>query len=109
MSYRKAFLAVLMQRHVLLNKDAFGFKLQRNLFSCYVTFGGEGRICSWFYYVVFLGPLAKSRNASIRTRVSPSVRVKNKLGPPWKDIHEIYLSVFRKSVEKIEVLLNLQE
>jgi len=35
----------------------------------------------------------------------PSIR-KEKLGSHWTDFHEIlYLSIFRKSVEKIQVLL----
>jgi hypothetical protein len=42
---------------------------------------------------------------SVRLSVRPSVRMEQ-LGFHWTDFHEIlYLRIFRKSVEKIQVLL----
>jgi hypothetical protein len=53
----------------------------------------------------FLGAFAKLRKATIRfvMSVHPSVLMEQ-LGSHWKDFHEIlYLRIFRKSVEKIQV------
>jgi hypothetical protein len=62
-------------------------------------------------HVSVLGALAKLRKAtmsfvmSIRLSIRPSFRM-DQLGCHWKNVHDIrYLSIFRKSVEKIQVLL----
>jgi hypothetical protein len=61
--------------------------------------------------VVFLGSFAKLRGnrpllASSCLSVRLSVRMEQQLGSPWTDFHEVWhLSIFRKSVEKIEILL----
>jgi hypothetical protein len=54
----------------------------------------------------FLGAFAKLRRATISLRhVCPSVRMEH-LGSHRPDFHEIcYCSIFRKSVQKIKVLL----
>jgi hypothetical protein len=55
----------------------------------------------------FLGAFAKLRRATISTDMSvrPSVRMEQ-LGSQSNDFHEnSYLSIFRKSVEKIQLLL----
>jgi hypothetical protein len=55
----------------------------------------------------FLGALEKLLKATVSSVVSvcPSVLMKQ-LGPRWMDFHEfLYLSIFRKSVEKIQVCL----
>jgi heme/copper-type cytochrome/quinol oxidase subunit 4 len=61
--------------------------------------------------VSVLGALAKLRKAtigfvmSIRLSVRPFFRMEQ-LGFHWTNFHDIqYLSIFRKSVEKIQVLL----
>ena len=60
------------------------------------------RICG----LVFLGAFTKLRKSDYwRPLVSLSVRVEQ-LGSHWTDLHEIlYLGIFRKSVEKIQVWL----
>jgi len=55
----------------------------------------------------FLGEFAKLRKATISfvMSVCPSVRMEQ-IGSYWMDFHEIlYLRIFRKSVEKIQVSL----
>jgi hypothetical protein len=57
-------------------------------------------------YSLFLDAFAKLRNATIILVMSvrPSVRME-RLGSHWTHFHESsYLSIFRKSVEKIQVL-----
>ena len=59
------------------------------------------------YCAAFLGALAKLREATISFEISvrPSVFMK-KLSSHWTDFYYIwYLSIFRKSVEKICFLL----
>jgi len=55
----------------------------------------------------FLGAFAKLRKATIVMSVCPSVRPSlrmKKLGSHWTEFHEIlYLSIFRKTIEKIQV------
>jgi hypothetical protein len=54
----------------------------------------------------FVGAFAKLRKATIRfMSICMSVRMEQ-LGSHWMDFHEIwYLTIFRKSVEKVSVLL----
>jgi hypothetical protein len=53
----------------------------------------------------FLGAIAKLQKATISFVMSPSARMEQ-LGSHWTDFHEIwYLSIFRNSVEKIQVSL----
>ena len=65
----------------------------------------------WETFQNLLGTFAKLRRAAIRFVMSvcpsiPSVRMQH-LGSHWTDIHEIcYLSIFGKSVNKIQVSLN---
>jgi hypothetical protein len=57
--------------------------------------------------VVFLGPFAKLRKATTGfvMSVCPSGRVEQ-LGSHWTDFHEnLYLSIFRKAVEKFKLSL----
>jgi hypothetical protein len=56
---------------------------------------------------VFLGSFAKLRKATISFVMSLCPRVhKEHFGSDWADFHEIrYLSIFQKSVEKIQVSL----
>jgi hypothetical protein len=63
----------------------------------------------------YLGAFAKSRRATIgfvkyvRLSVRPSVRTEQ-LGSPWTDFNEVwYLRLFQKSVEKIQVTLQLDK
>ena len=55
---------------------------------------------------MFWGPFAKLRKATISFVMSLCPRVrKQHFGSDWADFHEIrYLSIFRKSVEKMRVL-----
>ena len=64
-------------------------------------------MCQYFNFLPsFLGTFAKSRKATTNF-VCLSVRIEQ-LGSQWPDFHEIgYLSIFRKSVVKIRVSLNL--
>jgi hypothetical protein len=56
---------------------------------------------------IFLGVLPKLRKATISFVMSVRLYVRmEQLGSHWTDFHEIwYLYIFRKSVEKIQVLL----
>jgi hypothetical protein len=66
------------------------------------------RVTSWQHKIwLFLGAVANLRKAAISVVISvcPSVRIEQ-LGSHWTEFHEIwYLSIFRKSVEKIQVSL----
>jgi hypothetical protein len=60
--------------------------------------------------IAVLGAFAKLRKATITFVVSvcPSVRMEER-GSHWKDFSEIwYLSIFRKSVEEIQVSLKYE-
>ena len=55
------------------------------------------------YSTVFLGAFAKLRKATVSFVMSVCMK---QLGSHWKDFHEIwYLSIFRKSVKKIQFSL----
>jgi hypothetical protein len=61
-------------------------------------------------YLWFLGTLAKLRKATVSLMsVHPSVYMEQ-LDSHWTDFHEIsYLSIFRKSIEKIQVPLKSEK
>jgi len=70
------------------------------------------QVCSYSsrcqYFVAFLGAFAKLRNATIScvTSVSPSVCPRGITRLPLDGLFKmLYLSIFRKAVEKIQVLL----
>ena len=72
--------------------------------------GGRAEGCWWNiwenFLFLFLGAFAKLRKATISFDVSVCLSIRiGKLGSHRKDFHEIYLSIFRKPVEKIKVLL----
>jgi hypothetical protein len=60
-------------------------------------------------WVAFLGAFAKLRNATIGSFLAVCLSVSvpmELLGSHWRDFHEIsYLSIARKSIEKIQVSL----
>ena len=65
----------------------------------------------YYTFSMFLGAFAKLRKATVRfvmsVRLSLSVRMEQ-VCFHWTDFHEIlYYDIFRKSVEKIQVLIKI--
>jgi hypothetical protein len=70
--------------------------LRSNVFLYYVTWD---RICSWFYYVVFLGVFAKLLKVRIRV-TSPRPSAWNYSAPTGKIFMKFYILVFLENLRR---------